>query len=118
MKREFKQENDILTLDDSGGCYITVTLPGLDDKGYLGVNLRKDAGATYPYAWSLENYSGAAPNGKADGITSGNPVPTIERGLADLVRSMTRQRKLIQENAAFDPARACKALHEWMEKQV
>lgn len=67
--------------------------------------------AKYPYAWSLENYSGAAPNGKADGIASGNPATNIESGLKDLARSMASQRKLIQENAAFNPEAACKALH-------
>ena len=34
MKNEYKYEGDTLAMDDSDGCYITVTLPGLDDKGY------------------------------------------------------------------------------------
>ena len=34
MKKEYKYEVDTLAMDDSDGCYITVTLPGLDDKGY------------------------------------------------------------------------------------
>ena len=67
--REYKHQGETFQLDDSKGCYVTVTYKHLT--GYVGVNLGKKASPQNPYAWYTAREIGGADCVTPDGLKFG-----------------------------------------------
>ena len=98
--KEYKYKGETFQLDDSKGCYATVTYKDLT--GYVGVNLTgKFASDQYPYASSTAKTS-VTPEGVVGGIH-----PSFKDGLDSLCAELLR----IEATKTFDPAKYCEELH-------
>ena len=97
-------------LDDSLGCYIEVSLG--EQTGYVGVNLTQGTPES-PYCW-YNNNGFTTPEGLTKGNVSGS---TVDDNLHALYRNLIGAQAKAEAHGKFDPAAACKALHEYMSKQ-
>ena len=99
--KEYKHKGETFQLDDSKGCYATVTYKDLT--GYVGVNLNgKFASDQYPYAWST-----AEMHVTPEGVTVGNMSASFKASLDGLCTELLR----IKATKTFDPEKYCAELH-------
>ena len=102
---EYKYKGETFQLDDSKGCYVAVTYKHLT--GYVGVNLRSNATAQYPYAWR----SGKG-NVTSGGVKGGRRSASFGAGLNALCASLLDNFRTEEAHKAFDPAKYCAELHD------
>ena len=114
---EYKYQGETFQLDDSKGCYVTVTYRHLT--GYLGVNLTNEATDEKPYVWGTEKYFGgnSAAYVTPDGLKGGNPgSPSFESNRDALCNQLLHEFRTEEEAKTFDPAKYCEELHDAVKK--
>ena len=110
--REYKHQGETFQLDDSKGCYVTVTYKHLT--GYVGVNLGKKASPQNPYAWYTAREIGGADCVTPDGLKFGIVDPKGASFQANL-NALCVQLLLdfrTEEAAKAAPAKYCAELHD------
>ena len=110
--KEYKYQGETFQLDDSKGCYVTVTYKHL--KGHVGVNLTNEATDENPYVWGTEKYFGnSAAYVTPDGLKGGNPgSPSFESNRDALCNQLLHEFRTEEEAKTFDPAKYCEELHD------
>ena len=104
--KDYKFEGEVFQLDDSKGCYVEVSYRYL--KGYVGVNLGKEASDQYPFIWWLD----AEPVTR-EGLKYGNPDgDSVESNLRALCNQLIRKYRIEEANRQFDREKYCNQLHE------
>ena len=107
--KEFEHNGELFQLDDSKGCYIEVSYRYL--KGYVGVNLGKEASDQYPFIWWLDSEPVTR-----DGLKYGNPNgDSVESNLSALCDQLIRKYRIEEANKKFDREKYCNQLHEAMK---
>ena len=105
--KEYKHKGETFQLDDSEGCYATVTYK--HQTGYVGVNLGNQATDKNPYAWWGKNIGWATPKGMTNGNVNG---ASFKANLDALCDELLRNFRIEEAAKEFDPAKYCEELHD------
>ena len=103
--KEYKHKGETFQLDDSEGCYVTVTYKHLT--GYVGVNLGlvgEKATDQKPYAWFIDKKY-VTPEGLKLGNAKG---ASFEANLDALCAELLRKFRIEEAAKAFDPQNIAK----------
>ena len=112
--KEYKYQGETFQLDDSEGCYVTVTYKHL--KGHAGVNIGSNASTLHPFAWHT-GVGRVTPDGVQPGTSLAlQPGTSLDDFFnehrdslcADLLRIIRAE----EASKAFEPEKYCTALHD------
>ena len=109
--KEYKYQGETFQLDDSEGCYVTVTYKHL--KGHAGVNIGSNASTLHPFAWHT-GVGRVTPDGVQPGTSCLQPGTSLDDFFnehrdslcADLLRIIRAE----EASKAFEPEKYCTAL--------
>ena len=114
--KEYKYQGETFQLDDSKGCYVTVTYKHL--KGHVGVNLKNEATDEKPYVYATEKtFGNSADYVTPGGLKLGDPSsPSFESNRDALCNQLLHEFRTEEEAKTFDPAKYCEELHDAVKK--
>ena len=107
--KEYKYGSKTFQLNDSEGCYVTVTYERLT--GYVGVNLGlfgEKPTSENPYVWYIDKKY-VTPDGLKLGNSNG---ASFKENLDALCAELLRKFRTEEASKVFDSAKYCEKLHD------